>query len=427
MTNKVKYRDNLLIERYEDIIFELDSNLIVPANGSRQKKDNHTFSIDNSGELPPLDWYNARFNVDFKLQQLGGGNVAANDGIVNSSFSLINNLTVKINGVSVYDCSDANQATNIKNLLEYSQGYVKSQGTNEFFYLDMNRNKQEDKTNAGYNSGFAVRRALLSDANVVVNAEIPLNRYGFFEGLEDQLLPNSKISITVDFESDSNLSWKTTNENRVVITKFQLIVPRIIFNTSGNQLYVSTYLKPRKWNYLREEIYSLNSTTQKTGNFRISTGVDKPRHVFVFIINDAQIDNYEHNKFMYDTNNVGGDQKLESCYLEVGYGKKYPETEYAPQTEPTRVFRDVLKYVHVVNEYDIDTLLNRHNFAALFPFIYFDLTKQPTDIRNGLTKLVFKYSLTGVAGANYSIYALVLREQDIETKEMGKKLVLSSM
>ena len=427
MTTEGNYRNELLIERYEDIIFELDSNLIIPANGSRQKKDNHTFSIDNSGELPPLDWYNARFNVDFKLQQVGGGNIAANDGIVNSAFSLINNLIVKINGVTVYDCSDANQATNIKNLLEYSQGYVKSQGTNEFFYLDMNRNKQEDKTNAAYNSGFAVRRALLDDATIPVNVEIPLNRYGFFEGLEDQLLPNSKISISVDFESDANLSWRTTNDNRVVITKFQLIVPRIIFNTAGNELYVSRYLKPRKWNYLREEIYSLNSTTQKTGNFRISTGVDKPRHVFVFIINDAQIDNYEHNKFMYDTNNVGGDRKLESCYLEVGYGKKYPETEYAPQTEPTRVFRDVLKYVHAVNEYDINTLLNRHNFAALFPFIYFDLTKQPTDIRNGLTKLVFKYTLTGVAGAAYSIYALVLREQDIETKEMGKQLVLSSM
>ena len=153
-TEKETYRDALLIERYEDIIFELDSNLIIPANGVRQKKDNHTFSIDNSGELPPLDWYNARFNVDFKLQQLGGGNIAANDGIVNSAFSLINNLIVKINGVAVYDCSDANQATNIKNLLEYSQGYVKSQGTNQFFYLDKNRNKQEDPTNANYNSGF---------------------------------------------------------------------------------------------------------------------------------------------------------------------------------------------------------------------------------------------------------------------------------
>ena len=131
---------------------------------------------------------------------------------------------------------------------------------------------------------------------------------------------------------------------------------------------------------------------------------------------------------MYHTNNVGGDQKLDNCYLEVGYGKKYPETDYTPQTEPTRVVRDVLKYVHAVNEYDVDTLLDRHNFAALFPFIYFDLTKQPTDIRNGLTKQVFKYTLSGVAGAAYSIYALVLREQDIETKELAKnKIVLSSL
>lgn len=48
---------------------------------------------------------------------------------------LFKKLNVKMNGVDVYDCSEANQATNIKNLLEYSQGYSKSQGTNEFFLL----------------------------------------------------------------------------------------------------------------------------------------------------------------------------------------------------------------------------------------------------------------------------------------------------
>ena len=287
-TEKETYRDPLLIERYEDLIFELDENIPIPANGARQKKDGHTFSIDNSGELPPLDWYNARFNVDFKLQQVGGGNIVANDGIVNSSFSLIKDLNVKINGVNVYDCSDANQVTHIKNLLEYSEGFVKSQGSNQFFYLDKNRNKQEDKTNADYNSGFAVRRALLANNNTV-NTEIPLNRYGFFEGLEDQLLPNSKIEIKIEIESDANLSWRTTNDNRVVITKFQLLVPRITFNSKGNELYLTKYTKPRQWNYLREVVYNSDSTQQKIGSYRISTGVDKPRHVFVYIINDAHM------------------------------------------------------------------------------------------------------------------------------------------
>ena len=140
--------------------------------------------------------------MKFKLQLLAdGGNVGANaqSGIVNSVFSLINKVDVKMNGISVYDCSDVNHATNIKNLLEYSNGYVKSLGTNEFFYLDTTRNTvlteftnatvkahADDAAtnvlngrNANYNSGFAVRHTLLVD-NAEVNAEIPLNRYGFF-------------------------------------------------------------------------------------------------------------------------------------------------------------------------------------------------------------------------------------------------------
>ena len=64
-----------------------------------------------------------------------GGNIAVNDhnGMVNSAHSLIKKLLVKMNGIDVYTCSEANHATNIKNLLEYSQGYAKSQCTNEFF------------------------------------------------------------------------------------------------------------------------------------------------------------------------------------------------------------------------------------------------------------------------------------------------------
>ena len=100
-----------------------------------------------------------------------------------------------MNGVDVYECSEANQATNIKNLLEYSQGYSKSQGTNEFFYIDTKRYAEErtdDAQAATYNSGFAARKLLLNGGETV-NAEIPLNRYGFFESLYGELLPNSRI------------------------------------------------------------------------------------------------------------------------------------------------------------------------------------------------------------------------------------------
>ena len=428
MTN---YRNSKLIERYEDVVFELETALNSnPTNNASQTKINHRFVVDNSGETTPFDWYHARFNVDINLEKLANGDdVAVDDhnGIVNSAYSLIKKLNVKMNGVDVYNCTEANQATNIKNLLEYSRGYSKSQGTNEFFYIDTNRNAEERVAQvATYNSGFAARKLLLN-AGATANAEIPLNRYGFFESLFNELLPNSRIELNIDLESDANLVWKAADDCRVVLSKFQLIVPRIVFNADGKSLYISKYLDTRKWTYLREMVERGNSTQQQTANFRISTAINKPRHVFVFIINDASDESQAANKFLYNTFSVVNNRALNSCHLEVGNGKEYPEVHYRPSEEPTRVFRDVMKYVHANSDFAGDTLLNRANFNTIFPFIYFDLTKQPTDIKDGATKLTFKYKLSGGTDADYSVYALVLYEQDVEMRKTDGKLVLRSM
>ena len=428
MTN---YRKSKLIERYEDVVIELETALNVnPANNASQTKNNHRFVVDNSGESTPFDWYHARFNMNITLEQkAAGANVADADqmGIVNSASALIKKLNVKMNGVDVYDCTDANQATNIKNLLEYSQGYSKSQGTNELFYIDTTRVAENRNAQANYNSGFAARKLLLN-GGATVNAEIPLNRYGFFESLHGELLPNSRIEIRIDLESDNNIAWRAGGADcRVVLTKFQLIVPRIVFNADGKSLYMKEYLDTRKWTYLRELVERGNSTQQQSANFRISTSINKPRHVFVFILNDADLETQTVNKFLYNTFNVVDNKKLISCYLEVGNGKEYPEVHYKPNEEPTRVFRDVLRYVHASSDYAGDTLINRTNFGGIFSFIYFDLTKQPTDIKDGMTKLTFKYTLDAATNAPYSVYALVLYEQDVEMRKTDGKLILRSM
>ena len=108
--------------------------------------------------------------------------------------------------------------------------------------------------------------------------------------LEDELLPNTRVKINFEIESEVNLIWQAGADCRVVITRMQLYVPRITFNSEGQSSYLSQYLKNHKWTYLRENIDISNSSRQKAGHFRISTGISKPRHVFVFIINDANID-----------------------------------------------------------------------------------------------------------------------------------------
>ena len=147
--------------------------------------------------------------------------------------------------------------------------------------------------------------------------------------------------------------------------------------------------------------------------------------MFVFIINDADIDSQTSNPFLYNTFSVSTDPRtLQNCHLEVGNGQEYPEIHYTPSTDLSRVYRDVLKYVHKVNEYGEGTLLNILNFQRLFPFLYFDLTKQKADIRDvGTTKLTFRYELSGTTATAYSVYALTLYEQEAELIQQNGKLL----
>jgi len=86
-----------------------------------------------------------------------------------------------------------------------------------------------------------------------------------------------------------------------------------------------------------------------------------------------------------------------------------------------------MKYIHANSEYAHDTLLTRSNFNSIFSFVYFDLTKQPTDIKDGATKLTFHYKLSGATNAAYTIKALVLHEKDVELIKTSGKLMTRSM
>ena len=462
------------LERYEDVLFDLEQPLNkTPANNTVQVRNNLKFIADNTGEATPFDWYNARIAMDFKVEQhdgtdfVIGANVnddsilAANRaqittyeadqmGIVNGANSFISRLSVLANGKELYQCNYANHSVNIKNLLEYNKSYADSVATNEFYFLDTstsaNKNRftrrnvthrqnaasnadeaglMLDNTPATYNEGFAKRKALLGTSSIV-HCEIPLNRYSFFEALEDKLLPNTKIEINFEIEKDDNLIWRTGgNRCRVVITRLQLFVPRLIYNKDGNEIYMSNYLKPKNWTYFNEVVESNLATNQAVGNFRITNGISKPRHVFVFFINTPNIESQTANPFLYNTFSISTDPRtLNRCYLEVGNGNEYPDIHYKPSKDPSRVFRDVMSYVFANNDFQGGTLLNRQNFENIFPFVYFDLTKQKLDLKDGVTKLSFHYELSDATAANYNIYALVLHERKAEIEQKSGKLLI---
>ena len=437
------FRNPRYLERYEDVVFDLEQALGGrPADGANQNKTGLRIIADNTGDTTPFDWYNAKLSVDFKIDQLADhANIDAdgdNMGIVNGSSSLIEKLTILANGRDVYSCNYANHVVNIKNLLEYNP-YVASVATNEFYYLDKTRNVNRAEfvdravagganvvtgRNANYNKGFALRKALLGDS-ATVRYEIPLNRYSFFESLEDKLLPNTKIELNIEIESDNNLIWRAGgNDCRVILERFQLFVPKITFNSEGQKIYIEKYLKPYKWTYLNEVVERSNNGQQQTGHFRITNAISKPRHVFVWAINTANVDVQTANPFLYNTFNLPNNANISRCHLDVGNGIEYPDIHFKPATEPARVFREVMGYVYANNDFQGGTLLNRSNFENLFSFVYFDLTKQKIDLKDGVTKLSFHYELSANPNDDYNIYALVLHEREAEIEQQSGKLLL---
>ena len=62
------FRTPRYLERYEDVVFDLENRLEINPNDTQlQNRDGLKIVADNSGETTPFDWYNARLSVNFKV------------------------------------------------------------------------------------------------------------------------------------------------------------------------------------------------------------------------------------------------------------------------------------------------------------------------------------------------------------------------
>ena len=140
-------------------------------------------------------------------------------------------------------------------------------------------------------------------------------------------------------------------------------------------------------------------------------------------VNTANIDSQTANPFLYNTFNLPNNANISRCYLEVTNQNEYPDIHFKPATNPARVFRELMGYIYANNDFQGGTLLSRSNFESLFPFVYFDLTKQKMDIKDGVTKLSFHYELSANPNADYNFCA-ILNEREAEIKQEDGKLLL---
>ena len=64
------FRNPKYLERYEDVVFDLEQPLDISPNDTQyQKREVMKIVVDNTGETTPFDWYNSRLSIDFKVDK----------------------------------------------------------------------------------------------------------------------------------------------------------------------------------------------------------------------------------------------------------------------------------------------------------------------------------------------------------------------
>lgn len=440
----MSFREPKYQQRNEYISYELDTPIIMPANGASQKRTGYRFTCDNTGRLQPNDYYNAYFDVTFQVnKKADGGSYAAGDKIamINGAHSIIKRINATVEGVSVIDTNEINKIVNVKNLMDFSKPKSESMGELTYFFPDTTTSAEHiefDQTagvtagnavpahrpgrNANYNKGFAKRKKLI-EGGASVNVQIPLDRYGFFESLQDHLCPPGKVVIDLELESDNELIYRDGgDEGRVVFERIVLWVPRITFNHAGEKLFLEKYMTNQTWTYLNERIEVSNSTKDGSGVFKITSGIRKPRHIFVWGQASDKMESQTHNPLAFDTFSMPTGKVFSNAQLEYGNGDFYPQEAYQPERTTVRPYVDLMGYNDDIDNPFSAPLITPELYKNLYGMFYFDLRNRGNNsIDESSVKLSFKYSLNGNADADYKLYALVLYEEKINVDIVGGK------
>ena len=428
------FRNPKYVKRYEYTYYDLQTPLVsVVANNATQLKEGYRFEVDNSSESNPIDWYNAYLEVNFKLVTLVDSTVGieAADNNANkncsttNSQSFINRIQVECNGTSVYDNMKANESANILTKLKFTKSYTETVGKDQFFYLDTSRTAEGRAAQAAYNSGFEKRKTL-TDGGVTNEFVLPLNLNSYFAAFKNNLQPNLKTTIILHIEDDNNIVVRsaTAPASKVILTKLRLWAPKIIFNEDGLKSYLADYLKPKKWRYLKEK-HEIKQTQSISDAFIISTGIRRPRHVFIWAVTTNQYGNQAGNIFNFGLSTIGTDQSFAKAQLEINNSNYYPQLDFSTVSK-TRLYRALMSYSSAYNDYLSGPLIDPDLFNKTFGVLYFDLRNQEDDLKDSTVALTLRYQMNGLPAAIYTLNALVLSESEIELYTAAGKLLIKT-
>ena len=222
-----------------------------------------------------------------------------------------------------------------------------------------------------------------------------MNRYRFFEKLEDKMLVPMQLQFNIELDNDDELIHKANaaGNGRIVINRFILWIPKLTLKDSMYDKFASSFLNGKHNGHTWEKCMRFQLLLQQVV---FSSSIDNVKHIFVYLKNSYKNANdhrqAENSPYTMNPFSLPGGASLKNCWLEYGNGVSHPETEYDSDSK-VRIFNDLMSYEMQKNDYNTRTQLNLANYNSLYQLIYFDLTYQTEKVRRDSKQLIFRYTL----------------------------------
>ena len=441
-------------------LIETQYELVTPAMSMRStenayfseiRTDNTTITNDTQFRLQ-LKNLNDYINLSksyleckFRIKKGASQLLTADDitTLQNGMTSLFSRLVLRVNGSIVEDVNEANLVGLIKSILHYSDDYLKSVGSNGFYYKETGTGAidgvpeyniisvpTEDPVlvrNSNYNNGFVQRFALSKESSLVCCA-LPLHElFGFCT--IDRVMKNCDVSIELTKASADASVCGTVANAYVEMEKISWWVSvqkptaqvELALNAQLAQGVVSEWKYPYATGY---DSSTFPASTSGRQNFRVSTTAEKPLYAFAMLHGATQsvlLNNQVSNNAVSEiAMRMNGVQHPQQAYQPVKNGSN----EY---TDFARIYADVLDYMKKDEDYSNGGTLLRNDWVNMTSIFAFDLTASPPSLTNSPIELVCEFSLDGTSNnVDTKMFVCVITERSIVLTFRGSSAVVST-
>ena len=303
-------------------------------------------------------------------------------------------------------------------MLQFSDSYVNRAGSQSFIYPRIKSINRPENTDEDF-----TKKTGFTDDGQIVQSNILLNRYPFFESFKDNLCPMGKMEIIVNIEKDDVLMWiqqdanVAANKGRVIITDLILCVPKLELTNLGRKNYFDKIINIERWKFNKISYDFQVDTDSTQGIFKITNAIKKPRYVILWVLRSVKFTGdkeQNYNPFTYNNYNLGGDDGTVTCtkaQLIVDNNEYYPIQPLNPDYQLTRMYKRAFDFTFNGNLLT-SPFMDIQQYKKFYPLFVFDLTKQEN--LDADSKIEFSYILSGDVGADrYSRRSLIISKGEI--------------